>query len=89
MLREFFTFIFIEHFDAEVIPDGIIQKFGFVIAVYAILFLISIIVSNIPLIRMYGESEELNSIMRIIVGSLLAVTILSASRMISRVFMRS
>ena len=51
------------------------DEFGFVIAVYAILFLISIIVSNIPLIRMYGESEELNSIMRIIVGSLLAITL--------------
>lgn len=51
------------------------DEFGFVITVYAVLFLISIIVSNIPLLRMYGETEELNKIMRIISGSILAITL--------------
>ena len=45
---------------------------GFVIVVYAIAFLVAIIVSNIPLLRMYGEGEELNKIMRVITGPLTA-----------------
>ncbi len=51
------------------------DEFGFVITVYAVFFLISVIVSNIPLIRMYGETEELNKIMRILTGALLASTL--------------
>ena len=46
---------------------------GFVIVVYVILFLISIIVSNIPLVRMYGETEELNKIMKIILGPIVCL----------------
>lgn len=46
------------------------EDLGFVIVVFVILFLVAIIVSNIPLIRMFGENEELNKIMRVIVGPL-------------------
>lgn len=46
---------------------------GFVVVVYIIAFLIAIIVSNIPVLRMYGEGEELNKIMRIITGALTAI----------------
>lgn len=45
---------------------------GFVIVVFALIGIISLVVSNIPLIRLYGESEELNKIMRVIVGPLVA-----------------
>ncbi len=45
---------------------------GFVIVVFALVSIISLVVSNIPLIRMYGESEELNKIMRVITGPLFA-----------------
>jgi len=47
---------------------------GFVIVVFLIAFLIAIIVSNIPLVRLYGENEELNKIMRVITGPLAAFT---------------
>ena len=47
---------------------------AFVIIVYVIAFLIAIIVSNIPLLRMYGEGEELNKIMRVITGPVLALS---------------
>ena len=49
------------------------DDFGFVIVVFVVLFLISIIVSNIPVVRMYGETEELNKIMKIIVGPVLSL----------------
>ncbi|MBQ7244317.1 MAG: hypothetical protein IJS52_09000 [Bacilli bacterium] len=47
---------------------------AFVIIVYVILFLVAIIVSNIPLLRMYGEGEELNKIMKAITGPIVAAT---------------
>ena len=49
------------------------NEFGFSIVVYIILFLASVIITNIPVIRMYGESEELNKIMCILSGTLAAV----------------
>ena len=49
------------------------SDFAFVIVVYVVLFLVFGIVSNIPLLRMYGESEELNKIMRILAGTLFAL----------------
>ena len=51
------------------------DEFGFVIVVYSVLAIISLLVSNIPLVRMYGEGEELNSIMKIIDGTLFASTL--------------
>ena len=45
---------------------------AFVITVYVVCFLIAIIVSNIPVLKMYGEKEELNKIMKIIDGAFLA-----------------
>jgi len=47
---------------------------GFVIVVFIVGFLIAMVVSNIPLVRLYGENEELNKIMRCISGPLAAVT---------------
>ncbi len=47
---------------------------AFVIIVYVILFLIAIIVSNIPLLRMYGEGEEFNKIMKVITGPIVATS---------------
>ncbi len=49
------------------------EDLAFVIVVYLVAFLICLVVSNIPLVRMYGESEELNKIMRVISGPLAAV----------------
>lgn len=48
---------------------------GFVIVVFALLAIISLVVSNIPLIRLYGETEELNKIMRVITGPIVAATV--------------
>ena len=47
---------------------------GFVIVVYVIAFLVAIIVSNIPLLRMYGEQEEFNKIMKAITGPVAALS---------------
>lgn len=48
------------------------EDIGFVIVVFALLAIIALVVSNIPLVRLYGESEELNKIMRVITAPLLA-----------------
>ncbi|MCR5348377.1 MAG: hypothetical protein K6E59_02060 [Bacilli bacterium] len=49
------------------------DEFGFVIVVFAVLFLVALIVSNIPMVRLYGENEELNKIMRVIVGPIVGL----------------
>ena len=54
---------------------------GFVIAVYAILFIISIIGSNVPLMHMFGEGEHTNKIMKLLSG-----TIFSADFAVALVF---
>ena len=46
----------------------------FVVIVFIVAFLVAAIVSNIPLIRLYGENEELNKIMKVITGPLSAFT---------------
>ena len=52
------------------------NEFAFVITVYAVLFFVALIVSNIPVLKLFGEHEELNKIMKIIDGTL-AVSALS------------
>lgn len=51
------------------------NEFAFVITVYAVLFFVALIVSNIPVLKLFGEHEELNKIMKIIDGSLTVSTL--------------
>lgn len=51
------------------------SEFPFVITVFAVLFLVSLIVSNIPVLKLFGENEELNKMMQIIDGAVLASTL--------------
>lgn len=51
------------------------NEYAFVITVYAVLFFVALIISNIPVLKLFGENEELNKIMMIIDGTLLASTL--------------
>jgi len=51
------------------------NEFAFVITVYAVLFFVALIVSNIPVLKLFGEHEELNKIMKIIDGTLAVSTL--------------
>ena len=50
-------------------------EYAFVITVYAVLFIITLIVSNIPVLKLFGENEELNKIMQILDGTVLVSTL--------------
>ncbi len=51
------------------------DEFPFVITVYSVLFLIVLIVSNIPVLKLFGENDELNKMMQIIDGAVAASTL--------------
>ena len=48
---------------------------AFVIVVFAVLFLVALIVSNIPVLKLFGETEELNKVMMIVDGAVAAGTL--------------
>ena len=51
------------------------EEFPFVITVYAVLFVITLVVSNIPVLKLFGENEELNKMMQILDGTVVASTL--------------
>ncbi len=51
------------------------EEFPFVITVFAVLFVIALVVSNIPVLKLFGENEELNKIMQILDGTVVASTL--------------
>lgn len=46
---------------------------AFVIAVYAVLTILAMIATNVPLLHMYGEGEHTNQIMKTVTGGVLAI----------------
>ncbi len=51
------------------------DEYPFVITVFAVLFIVALVVSNIPVLKLFGENEELNKIMKILDGTVAASTL--------------
>ncbi len=51
------------------------DEYPFVITVFAVLFVVILVVANIPVLKLFGEHEELNKIMKIMDGTLAASTL--------------